>query len=96
MGRRVKAENAELKARIAEQDAKIAAPTKQVELLTKLLNRNSKNAHLPPSSDGPGDGAAADIERLSGSCADILMHRVSHCSKSETRNSGSHPGRLTN
>ena len=52
---------AELDAQIAERDAKIAeltaeveALTKQVEQLTELLNRNSKNSHLPPSSDGPG------------------------------------------
>ena len=31
--------------------------TKQVEVLTELLNRNSKNSHLPPSSDGPGSGS---------------------------------------
>jgi transposase len=41
-------------AKLADQDARIAALTKQVELLTELLNRNSKNSHLPPSSDGPG------------------------------------------
>lgn len=48
---------AERDAKIAEQDARIAALTKQVELLTELLNRNSKNSHLPPSSDGPGSGS---------------------------------------
>lgn len=56
-GQTSEAENAALKARIAEQDAKILALTKQVELLTELLNRNSRNSHLPPSSDGPGSGA---------------------------------------
>ena len=45
---------AELTARNAELTAKVEALTKQVELLTELLNRNSKNSHLPPSSDGPG------------------------------------------
>jgi transposase len=29
----------------------------EVEVLTELLNRNSKNSHLPPSSDGPGSGS---------------------------------------
>lgn len=48
---------AERDTKIAEQDAKIAALTKQVELLTELQNRNSKNSHLPPSSDGPGSGS---------------------------------------
>jgi transposase len=28
-------------------------------MLTELLNRNSKNSHLPPSSDGPGSGGGA-------------------------------------
>jgi transposase len=66
--RRLEAENAELRAAVAERDAKIAelakqveglakqveGLTKQVEALTELLNRNSKNSHLPPSTDGPG------------------------------------------
>jgi transposase len=47
---------AELTASNAELTAKVEALTKQVELLTELLNRNSKNSHLPPSSDGPGSG----------------------------------------
>jgi transposase len=50
---------AALQARVVEQDAKIAALTTQVELLTELLRRNSRNSHLPPSSDGPGVGGAA-------------------------------------
>ena len=50
------ASNAELTASNAELIAKVEALTKQVELLTELLNRNSKNSHLPPSSDGPGSG----------------------------------------
>jgi hypothetical protein len=57
----LEAENAALRSavaerdeRIAEQAAKIAALSKQVELLTEQQNRNSKNSHLPPSSDGPG------------------------------------------
>jgi transposase len=48
---------AELTASNAELRAKVEALTKQVELLTELLNRNSKNSHLPPSSDGPGSGS---------------------------------------
>jgi transposase len=68
------AEVAALKAAVAERDARIAegaaklaeltkqneALSKQVELLTELVNRNSKNSHLPPSSDGPGSGASGD------------------------------------
>jgi len=63
----------ELKARVeflettlAERDAKIAVLTKQVELLTELVNRNSKNSHLPPSSDGPGAGGAGGRRPKSG------------------------------
>jgi transposase len=51
------ASNAELVASNAELTAKVEALTKQVEVLTELLNRNSKNSHLPPSSDGPGAGS---------------------------------------
>lgn len=54
---RLEAENAALRAALAERDARIAALSKQVELLTEQLNRNSKNSHLPPSSDGPGSGS---------------------------------------
>jgi transposase len=48
-------------ARIAEQDAQIAELQQQVAALKKLvdelmekLSRNSRNSHLPPSSDPPG------------------------------------------
>lgn len=51
------ATNAELVAKLAELVAQNAALVKQVELLTELQNRNSKNSHLPPSSDGPGAGS---------------------------------------
>ncbi len=54
---------AERDAKLAAQEAKLAALSEQVarqaaqiEVLTELLNRNSKNSHLPPSSDGPGSG----------------------------------------
>lgn len=43
-------------ARIAEQDARIAVLTKQVEVLLEKLGQNSRNSHLPPSSDPPGAG----------------------------------------
>jgi transposase len=56
---------AEQAARIAEQDAKIveygakiAALSAQVAKLTELRDRNSRNSHLPPSSDGPGAGSS--------------------------------------
>lgn len=41
-------------AQLAEQATQLAALAKQVERLTELQNRNSKNSHLPPSSDKPG------------------------------------------
>jgi len=43
-------------AQLAAQTAEIASLTEQVAKLTELLNRNSRNSHLPPSSDGPGSG----------------------------------------
>ena len=49
---------AERDAQNAELTAQVEALTKQVELLTEQLNRNSKNSHLPPSSDGPGKGSS--------------------------------------
>ncbi len=48
---------AEWDAKLAERDAKLAALTEQVAKLTELLGRNSRNSHLPPSSDGPGSGS---------------------------------------
>jgi transposase len=48
---------AEQDAKLAEQAAKIAELTAQVAKLTEILGRNSRNSHLPPSSDGPGSGA---------------------------------------
>jgi transposase len=47
---------AEQDARIAAQDARIAVLTKQVEVLLEKLGQNSRNSHLPPSSDPPGAG----------------------------------------
>ncbi len=51
--------------RLAAQDARIAELVEQVtrlvaqvEALTEKLGQNSKNSHLPPSSDGPGGGSA--------------------------------------
>jgi transposase len=48
---------AEQDAKLAEQAAKIAELTAQLAKLTEILGRNSRNSHLPPSSDGPGSGA---------------------------------------
>ena len=61
----VEPRTAELEAALADRDAAIAVLTQrvavlqsQVTLLTEKLGQNSKNSHLPPSSDGPGAGSA--------------------------------------
>jgi transposase len=43
-------------ARIAEQEARIIALTKQVEVLLERLGQNSRNSNKPPSSDPTGAG----------------------------------------
>ena len=57
---------AELEAALATRDAQIAALmaqvaalTKQVADLTEKLGQNSRNSHLPPSSDPPGSAGKA-------------------------------------
>ena len=57
---------AELEAALAARDAQIAALLAQVEALTRQvaeltqkLAQNSRNSHLPPSSDPPGSGGKA-------------------------------------
>ena len=59
------AQLAERDAQLAERDAQIAKLAEQVAKLTaqierqlEKLNQNSKNSHLPPSSDGPGKGSS--------------------------------------
>jgi transposase len=54
---------AELEAALAAKDAELAALRAQVEALTRQvaeltekLGQNSRNSHLPPSSDPPGSG----------------------------------------
>lgn len=54
---RREAQLAELEAQLSERDARISALTKQVAELAEKLGRNSKNSHLPPSSDPPGSHA---------------------------------------
>jgi len=73
-------------AKLAEQDAKLAAQaTKIAELaaqvakLTELLGRNSKNSHLPPSSDGPGSGAKGKVRgKFGGRRGGQKGHRGNH------------------
>jgi transposase len=45
---------AELEQLVAMLREQVATRSKQVELLTEKLRRNSSNSHLPPSSDPPG------------------------------------------
>src|SRR2546425_290813 len=53
--RRVVAVGGELvEGQVATLSAQVAALTKQVAELMEKLGRNSRNSHLPPSSDGPG------------------------------------------
>ena len=40
--------------RIAQLEAQVAALTKQVSELLEIVGRNSRNSHLPPSTDPPG------------------------------------------
>jgi transposase len=44
----------ELEGQVATLTGQVAALTKQVAELMEKLGRNSRNSHLPPSSDGPG------------------------------------------
>lgn len=53
-GARKDARIAELEGQVATLSAQVAALTKQVAELMEKLGRNSRNSHLPPSSDGPG------------------------------------------
>lgn len=45
---------AELEGQVGTLTAQVATLTKQVAELMEKLGRNSRNSHLPPSSDGPG------------------------------------------
>ncbi len=48
------AQIAQLEGQVATLTAQVAALTKQVAELMERLGRNSRNSHLPPSSDPPG------------------------------------------
>jgi transposase len=50
---------ADLEAENTKLSTQVRQLTKQVAELRELLNQNSTNSHLPPSSDGPGAGARA-------------------------------------
>lgn len=50
----LRAKNAKLAEKNAELEAKVAELEAKLQKLTELVGRNSRNSHLPPSSDGPG------------------------------------------
>jgi len=50
---------AELEGQVATLSAQVAALTKQVAELMEKLGRNSRNSHLPPSTDPPGTRGAS-------------------------------------
>jgi transposase len=53
-------------ARIAELESKVAELTELVMSLKQQLERNSRNSHLPPSSDGPGGRSSPEKPRTEG------------------------------
>ncbi len=53
----------ELEAQVAALMAQVAALAKQVAELTEKLGQNSRNSHLPPSSDPPGTGKPGGATR---------------------------------
>jgi len=56
---------AELEAIVKRQAAEIEALKAQVALLLERLSQNSRNSHLPPSSDGPG-GRGKTLQKKAG------------------------------
>jgi transposase len=70
---------AERDAKLAEQATQIAELSAQVAKLTELLGRNSRNSHLPPSSDGPGAGAKGKLRgKFGGRRGGQKGHRGNH------------------
>jgi transposase len=56
----------EFEAQVAALMARVAALTKQVGELAEKLGQNSRNSHLPPSSDPPGTGKPGGPRAKSG------------------------------
>ena len=54
------------RARITELQRKLEELTQMVMSLQEQLNRNSRNSHLPPSSDGPGGRSSAQTPQNGG------------------------------
>ncbi|RMH44768.1 MAG: hypothetical protein D6689_01685 [Deltaproteobacteria bacterium] len=57
---------AEQQARIAELERQVAALLDQVAMLTEQVAQNSRNSHMPPSSDPPGAGKANTRDKQRG------------------------------
>jgi transposase len=69
----LEAESARKDARIAELEGQVATLTAQVQALTKQvaelmekLNRNSRNSHMPPSTDPPGSRGGSEKDKPAG------------------------------
>lgn len=62
----LKAENMQLKAIIEKQAQQIAQLLERVDELTAMLNKNSRNSSMPPSSDGYKKPAPASLREKSG------------------------------
>jgi transposase len=70
---------AEQDVKLAEQEVKIAELTAKVTKLTEALGLNSKNSHLPPSSDGPGANAKGKpLRKFGGKRGGQKGHRGNH------------------
>lgn len=50
-------------ARIEDLEGQVAALSKQVAMLAEKLGQNSRNSHLPPSSDPPGSASKGGKEK---------------------------------
>jgi transposase len=59
----LEAENAKLKAELAEKDARIDKLERLVAELSRRLDENSTNSHRPPSSDGPGARGKSEAKK---------------------------------
>lgn len=62
----LKAENIQLKVTIEKQSQQIAQLLERVDGLTTMLNKNSRNSSMPPSSDGYKKPAPSSLRAKSG------------------------------
>jgi transposase len=57
---------AQLEGQVATLTAQVEALMKQVAELTEKLHRNSRNSHMPPSTDPPGSRGGSDKDKPAG------------------------------